>query len=50
MQNRNSTALAGAAFPLILGICEIAFGFSGPVGISDLAFLFPFGLLGGMVG
>ncbi len=44
------TALAGAAFPLILGICELAFGFSGPVGISDLAFLFPFGLLGGMVG
>jgi hypothetical protein len=44
------TALAGAAFPLILGIIEPAFGFSGPLSISDVAFLFPFALLGGMVG
>jgi hypothetical protein len=44
------TALAGAAFPLVLGLCELAFGFGGPLRIADGGFLFAFALLGGMVG
>ena len=42
--------IAGEAFPLVLGLCELAFGFSGPLSISDGGYLFAFALLGGMVG
>lgn len=44
------TALAGGVFPLVLGLCELLFGFSGAIRISDGGYFFGFALVGGMVG
>lgn len=44
------TTLAGAAYPLVIGLCDLVFGMTNAVPIPDGGYLFAFALLGGLVG
>jgi hypothetical protein len=44
------TTLAGVAYPLVIGLVDLAFGMTSAVPTPDGGYLFAFALLGGMVG